>query len=72
VIRRCTAKDLAGGRGRIGKRLHVDAIAQAFKRVAKCIKMPGEEIVQVSGYSIWVGATQIFWHRASIRPLSRR
>src|SRR5271154_4675354 len=36
----------------------VDAIAQAFKRVAKWIKMPDEEVAQVSGHSIRVGATQ--------------
>jgi hypothetical protein len=38
--------------------LSVDAIAQAFKRVAKWIKMPDEEVAQVSGHSIRVGATQ--------------
>jgi integrase len=58
VIGRGTAKDLPAGRGRIAKRLSVDAIAQAFKRVAKWIKMPAEEVAQVSGHSIRVGATQ--------------
>jgi len=58
VIGRGTAKDLPGGRGRIAERLAVDAIAQAFKRVAKWIKMPAEEVEQVSGHSIRVGATQ--------------
>jgi integrase len=58
VIGRGTAEDLPGGRGRIGQRLSVDAIAQAFKRVAKWIKMPDEEVAQVSGHSIRVGATQ--------------
>lgn len=48
VIGRGTAKDLPAGRGRIAQRLSVDAIAQAFKRVA----MPPEEVVQVSGNSI--------------------
>jgi integrase len=58
VIGRGTAKDMPNGRGRIGERLSVDAIAQAFKRVAKWIKMPAEEVAQVSGHSIRVGATQ--------------
>jgi len=46
------------GKGRIGERLSVDAIAQAFKRVAEWIKMPADEVAQVSGHSIRVGATQ--------------
>jgi integrase len=58
VIGRGTAEDLPNGRGRIAQRLSVDAIAQAFKRVAKWIKMPAEEVAQVSGHSIRVGATQ--------------
>jgi hypothetical protein len=31
---------------------------QAFKRVAKWFKIPADEIAQVSGHSIRVGATQ--------------
>jgi hypothetical protein len=58
VIGRGTAATDTNGRGRIGERLSVDAIAQAFKRVAKWIKMPADEIGQVSGHSIRVGATQ--------------
>jgi integrase len=58
VVGRGTAKDLPAGRGRIAQRLSVDAIAQAFKRVAKWIKMPAEDVAQVSGHSIRVGATQ--------------
>jgi integrase len=58
VIGRGTAQDLPAGRGRIAERLSVDAIAQTFKRVAKWIKMPAEEVAQVSGHSIRVGATQ--------------
>jgi integrase len=58
VIGRGTADDLPNGCGRIAERLSVDAIAQAFKRVAKWIKMPADEIAQVSGHSIRVGATQ--------------
>jgi integrase len=58
VIGRGTVTTDEDGRGRIGERLSVDAIAQAFKRVAKWIKMPPEEVAQVSGHSIRVGATQ--------------
>ena len=58
VIGRGTVTRDADGRGRIGERLSVDAIAQAFKRVAAWIKMPDEEVEQVSGHSIRVGATQ--------------
>jgi integrase len=46
------------GRGRIGPRLNVDAIAQTFKRVAEFVGMTEEEMRQVSGHSIRVGATQ--------------
>jgi hypothetical protein len=46
------------GRGRIGPRLQVDAIAQTFKRVAEFVGMTEEEMRQVSGHSIRVGATQ--------------
>jgi integrase len=58
AIGRGTAVDNPDGRGRIGGRLSVDAIAQAFKRVARWIKMPADEVAQVSGHSIRVGATQ--------------
>ena len=46
------------GRRRIGPRLQVDAIAQTFKRVAEFVGMTEEEMRQVSGHSIRVGATQ--------------
>ncbi|MDP9083506.1 MAG: tyrosine-type recombinase/integrase [Pseudomonadota bacterium] len=46
------------GRGRIGERLQVDAIAQTFKRVAKFVGMAPIEAKDVSGHSIRVGATQ--------------
>jgi integrase len=46
------------GRGWIGPRLNVDAIAQTFKRVAEFVGMTEEEMRQVSGHSIRVGATQ--------------
>jgi hypothetical protein len=44
--------------GRIGARLQVDAIAETFKRVAEFVGMTEEEMRQVSGHSIRVGATQ--------------
>jgi integrase len=46
------------GRRRIGARLQVDSIAQTFKRVAEFVGMSEEEMRQVSGHSIRVGATQ--------------
>jgi integrase len=46
------------GRGRTGPRLQVDAIAQTFKRVAEFVGMTEDEMRQVSGHSIRVGATQ--------------
>lgn len=58
VIGRGTAKDLPQGRGRIGGRLSVDGVAQAFKRVGRWTGMPPEEVTEVSGHSIRVGATQ--------------
>ncbi len=58
VIGRGTVTADYQGSGAMGERLSVDAIAQAFKRVAKWIKMPAEEVAEVSGHSIRVGATQ--------------
>jgi integrase len=46
------------GRHQIGERLNVDAIAQAPNRVAAFIGMPPNEVDQISGHSIRVGATQ--------------
>jgi integrase len=46
------------GRRRVGPRLNVDAIAQTFKRVAEFVGMTENEMQQVSGHSIRVGATQ--------------
>jgi hypothetical protein len=46
------------GRERIERRLQIDAIAQTFKRVAEFVGMTEEEMRQVSGHSIRVGATQ--------------
>ena len=46
------------GRHQIGERLNVDAVAQAFKRAAAFIGMDRNEVSQISGHSIRVGATQ--------------
>jgi integrase len=46
------------GRGRMGGRLSPEAVARAFKAVARWIKLPDEEVEQVSGHSVRVGATQ--------------
>lgn len=46
------------GRGRVGGRLQVDSVAETFKRVATYIGMPPEDVEEVSGHSIRVGATQ--------------
>jgi integrase len=62
VFRRIVGRGMVtydgNGRGRMGERLSPDAVARAFKAVAKWIKMPEEEIEQVSGHSVRVGATQ--------------
>jgi integrase len=46
------------GRNVVGPRLHVDMVADIFKRVGRWIKLPEEEVAKVSGHSIRVGATQ--------------
>jgi integrase len=46
------------GRNVVGPRLHVDMIADIFKRVGRWIKLSDEEVAAVSGHSIRVGATQ--------------
>ncbi len=46
------------GRSIVGDRLHVDAVAEVYKRVAKAIGMPTEQVEAVSGHSIRVGAAQ--------------
>jgi integrase len=46
------------GRERVGDRLHADQIADIFKRIAAWIGLAVEEIAEVSGHSIRVGATQ--------------
>ncbi|HEX4378000.1 MAG TPA: site-specific integrase [Steroidobacteraceae bacterium] len=46
------------GRERVGARLHADQIADIYKRVASWVGMQAEDVRQVSGHSIRVGATQ--------------
>jgi integrase len=46
------------GRSRVGERLHADQIADIYKRVGRWIGMPAEEVEEISGHSIRVGATQ--------------
>jgi hypothetical protein len=43
---------------RIGARLSAAAVGNIFKRVAKHIKLAPEDIAEISGHSIRVGATQ--------------
>ena len=40
------------GKGRIGGRLSAEAVARAFKAIAKFLKMPADEVEQVSGHSV--------------------
>ena len=46
------------GRGRVGERLNVDAVALTFKRVAGFVGMAPEDVEEINGHSIRVGATQ--------------
>jgi integrase len=46
------------GRERVGPRINADMIADIFKRVGRWIKLPAEEVAQLSGHSVRVGATQ--------------
>jgi integrase len=46
------------GRNVVGPRLHVDMVADIFKRVGRWINLPEEEVGEISGHSIRVGATQ--------------
>jgi len=46
------------GRNVVGPRLHVDMVADIFKRVGRWIKLPEEKVGEISGHSIRVGATQ--------------
>ncbi len=45
------------GRNRVGPRLSVDMTADIFKRVGRWIKLADEEVAQISGHPIRVGAT---------------
>jgi hypothetical protein len=58
IIGRRTVTYDRKGRGRIGGRLSPEAVARAFKAVAKYLKMPPEDVENVSGHSVRVGATQ--------------
>lgn len=47
--------------GLIGERLHADIVSDIDRRVAAVaayIGMPAKKVAQVSGHSIWLGATQ--------------
>jgi site-specific recombinase XerD len=46
------------GRSQVGPRLHVDMVADIFKRVGRWIKLSDEDVAAISGHSIRVGATQ--------------
>lgn len=58
IIGRGTVTYNRQGRGRNGGRLSPEAVARAFKAVAKYLKMPPDEVENVSGHSVRVGATQ--------------
>jgi site-specific recombinase XerD len=58
IIGRGTVTYDRKGRGRIGGRLSPEAVALAFKAVARYLKLPPEDIQSISGHSVRVGATQ--------------
>jgi site-specific recombinase XerD len=58
IIGRGTVTYNRQGKGWIGGRLSPEAVARAFKAVAKFLNMPAEDIEHVSGHSVRVGATQ--------------
>lgn len=58
IIGRGTVTYDRKGRGRIGGRLSPEAVALAFKAVARYLKLPAEDVESVSGHSVRVGATQ--------------
>jgi integrase len=58
IIGRGTVTYDKKGKGRIGGRLSPEAVARAFKAVARFLKLPDEDIEGVSGHSVRVGATQ--------------
>ena len=42
----------------LGDRMNVDSVAETYKRVARAIGMPIEQVEEISGHSIRVGAAQ--------------
>jgi integrase len=58
IIGRGTVTYDRKGRGRIGGRLSPEAVARAFKAVARYLKLPAEDVEGISGHSVRVGATQ--------------
>jgi len=58
IIGRGTVTYDKKGKGRIGGRLSPEAVARAFKAVARYLKLPAEDIEGISGHSVRVGATQ--------------
>ena len=58
IIGRGTVTYDKKGKGRIGGRLSPEAVARAFKAVARFLKLPVEDIAGISGHSVRVGATQ--------------
>jgi integrase len=58
IIGRGTVTYDRKGRGSIGGRLSPEAVARAFKAVARYLKLPTDDIESVSGHSVRVGATQ--------------
>ncbi len=58
IIGRGTVTYDKKGKGRIGGRLSPEAVARAFKAVARFLNLPDEDIERVSGHSVRVGATQ--------------
>lgn len=58
IIGRGTVTYDEKGKGRIGFRLSPEAVARAFKAVARFLNLPAEDIEGISGHSVRVGATQ--------------
>jgi integrase len=58
IIGRGTVTYDRKGKGRIDGRLSPEAVARAFKAVARFLKLPAEDVEGVSGHSVRVGATQ--------------
>jgi integrase len=58
IIGRGTATYNRKGKGRIGARLSPDAVARVFKAVASFLNVSTDEVEQVSGHSVRIGATQ--------------